>query len=120
MDLLEAAAERAAARRRAIVSQWIASASSGENKNKTNTATSYNASTNRRPERLGIGAKPEKNRQQTMSGNVFSGMATRQKLTGEVVLKKIPQEPASVKKPAMDTSDEEDSRAKSVGKKNKM
>lgn len=110
---LELVAEKAAAERRRIVSSWI---SSGSSSSKLNTRSNHNVPSVNRLERLGLGAKPEKNRQASLANNVFTGLATKRKLTSTIATE---QTHSVCKGPkALNHSDDEDSRAKSVGKVN--
>lgn len=109
MEQLEAAAERAAANRKRIVAGWITVGPTTHKHSHTVALPKPN-----RADRLGLGAKPEKNRQTTIANNIFAGLAARKNLTGGVVktAKDYSKRPSHVV-----SDDDEDSRAKSVGKR---
>ena len=118
MEQLESAAERAAANRKRIVAGWITVGSSGTKHTHKTTPQTQNQPKPNRAERLGLGAKPDKNRQTTVANNVFAGLAAKKKLTegtgqGQGQGNKYGKRPLTI---AAD-SDDEDSRAKSVGRK---
>ena len=109
MEQLEAAAERAAANRKRIVAGWMTIGPAAHQH-----STPLPLPKPNRADRLGLGARPEKNRQTTVANNVFAGLAARRNLTGENM--KTVKEYTKRPNPSV-SDDDEDSRAKSVGKR---
>jgi hypothetical protein len=111
MDQLEMAAEAAAAHRKRTVSSWLTEKTGNRSRNMA--APLHNHPENR-AERLGLGAKPAKDRQShTFSGNVFEAVNAKRAITGSYNGQK---KQVVANKTERDSSDEE-SKAKCIGKR---